>query len=282
MARSVKTTYTAQETEALKQLIRLRVKADRSTQKRIRDKMRAIGFYGSVFGIFDCQVSDLEHLINCGVIKVIGKSTPSSSSEVKMPIPVASHETVSPTPAPVIKAVASNDVENKLINGPFVAVSSMNDSSVPGVPGLYCIKLRKGVVLPSRYGKVRDDGIIYIGQAGDLKERLWDKELNHTSAATFFRGVGAMLGYLPPKGSLVGKKNQNNYKFSPEDTERIRQWMQASLLVNYIRVEKDELDTIERNLIKKYCPIFNNKHNPQKNSALEEDRARCREHAKRR
>ena len=101
----------------------------------------------------------------------------------------------------------------------------MDDSSVPDVPGLYCIKLCKGVVLPAKFGKVREDGIIYIGQASrSLKKRFWEQELNHKSAATFFRSLGAILGYLPPKGSLYGKDTRN-YKFSQEDTESIKKWM---------------------------------------------------------
>ena len=280
MARNVRTTYTAQEIEALKQLIRLRVKADRSAQKSIRDKMRDMGFYGSEFGIRDCQVSDLEHLINCGVIKVIGKSTPSSSAVAKMPNPVVSREIALPTPAPAIKTVASKDVENKLINGPFIAVSSMTDSSVPDVSGLYCIKLRKGVVLPAKFGKVREDGIIYIGQASrSLKKRFWEQELNHKSAATFFRSLGAILGYLPPKGSLYGKATRN-YKFSPEDTDAIKKWMRQSLLVNWIPFGTSQMDTVETNLIIKYRPLVNIDDNPTPSEALKAARKHCVEYAK--
>ena len=41
-----KNVFTEQEIEALRELIRQRVKADRSKQTSIRNKMRAIGFYG--------------------------------------------------------------------------------------------------------------------------------------------------------------------------------------------------------------------------------------------
>ena len=94
-----KNTFTAKEISDLKQLIRMRVNADRDAQKKIRRIMRSIGFYGSDYGIVDCQVSDLE--------------------------------------------------------------------------GLYCIKLRKGVRLPAKFGKVRENGVIYIGQAStSLNQRL--------------------------------------------------------------------------------------------------------------
>lgn len=55
-----KNTFTAKEISDLKQLIRMRVNADEDDQKKIRRIMRSIGFYGSNYGIVDCQVSDLE------------------------------------------------------------------------------------------------------------------------------------------------------------------------------------------------------------------------------
>ena len=67
-----KNTFTAKEISDLKQLIRMRVNADKDDQKNIRRIMRSIGFYGSDYGIVDCQVSDLEGLIRSGMIKVVG------------------------------------------------------------------------------------------------------------------------------------------------------------------------------------------------------------------
>lgn len=56
----------------MRELIRKRVKADSSMQKRIRDKMRAIGFYGrDDFGIVDMTESDLDMLLESGRIKKI-------------------------------------------------------------------------------------------------------------------------------------------------------------------------------------------------------------------
>ena len=67
-----KNTFTAKEISDLKQLIWMRVNADKDGQKKIRRIMRSIGFYGSDYGIVDFQVSDLEGLIRSGVIKVVG------------------------------------------------------------------------------------------------------------------------------------------------------------------------------------------------------------------
>lgn len=64
--------------------------------------------------------------------------------------------------------------ERKLQQGEFVSVGALSGEMVPDVPGLYCIKLRKSVRLPAKYGKVREDGVIYIGQAStSLRKRFW-------------------------------------------------------------------------------------------------------------
>ena len=67
-----KKVFTKQEADTLRTLIKLRVKADRSEQKRIRDnKMREIGFYGrDDWGIVNCQLKDFERLISDGSISI--------------------------------------------------------------------------------------------------------------------------------------------------------------------------------------------------------------------
>ena len=89
-----------------------------------------------------------------------------------------------------------------------------------------------------------------------------------------------MLGYMPPKGSLIGKKNQNNFKFSPEDTESIRVWMRKSLIVNCIPFSTETMDAVEKKLIDTYRPLVNNKHNPDYSRELEAAKEKCREYAR--
>ena len=172
---------------------------------------------------------------------------------------VAGHAKDTSTPSP-----RTTPVVVKTTQAPFVSVNTLDENSVLTASGLYCIKLRKGVLLPAKYGRIREDGIIYIGEADVLRERLWEEELNHKRPATFFRGIGAILGFLPPKGSLAGKANQNNYKFSPEDTDAIRKWMRQSLLVNWVPLESSQISDTEKALIIKY---------------LAAARKRCREYA---
>ena len=196
-----------------------------------------------------------------------------------MALKLAPKSVINPSLAiPALSTV--KDAENALIKGKFVSVKSIDENSVPTFAGLYCIKLCKGVILPGKYGKVREDGVIYIGKANKLRERLWMEELNLKRPATFFRGIGTILGYLPPKGSLASRSNQNNYVFSPEDTESIKKWIRQSLLVNWVRLEQTQIMNIEKSLINTYQPLMNTTHNPNPSKELAAARKRCREYAK--
>lgn len=168
------------------------------------------------------------------------------------------------------------EIEKKLINGIFITVNELeNGTKIPDQPGIYCIKIRKGVYFPKDYGKIREDGIIYIGKAEkSLHKRLWDQELNHNGHATFFRSIGAMLGKRPPKGSLYGSDSRN-YEFNFMDTEYIRKWMRQSLFVNFITLPKDRIKLNESKLIEKYCPLVNIKKNPKKSESIIAARKEC-------
>jgi len=81
-----KNTFTQEEINLLRQLIRMRVKAsdrgDTSATKRIRNQMRAVGFWGrDDFGIIDMQIQDLDRLIASCSIVVLG--IPQQVSEIE-------------------------------------------------------------------------------------------------------------------------------------------------------------------------------------------------------
>ena len=267
-----KNLFTQKEINELKRLITLRVNStNRSEKKKLRNKMREIGFYGGDdWGINDCQIADLERLVSERRIKVISNNLISKSEY--------NSNTVEPAKEKIATVLVS--VEEELIKGDFKSVSSLSADAIPNEAGIYCIKLREGSTLPSKFGKIREDRIIYIGIASkSLRERLYEEELNHKRAATFFRSIGAMLDYLPPKGSLYGKKTRN-YKFSPENTDKIRKWMRQSLLVNFIKVKKSEIGNYESSLIKKYSPFVNISKNPCASEELKIARQRCVDYAK--
>ena len=109
--------FTAKEISDLKQLIRMRVNADRDDQKKIRRIMRSIGFYGSDYGIVDCQVSDLEGLIRSGMIKVIGGKPVSASASSEPTCPAV-------TPKATKTLAAAQKIEKGIAAAEICTVSS--------------------------------------------------------------------------------------------------------------------------------------------------------------
>lgn len=161
----------------------------------------------------------------------------------------------------------------------FVSVDK-GVSNAPECPGIYCIKINNKDILPDECKKALNElqhNILYIGVAENLQKRL-KQELYATGHGTFFRSIGAVLGFLPPKGSLLNKKNKNNYKFSPTDTDKIIEIMKENFIINYIETEfrNGELET---KLIEQYKPIINIDKNPNKLYFVENRRGLCRKFA---
>jgi len=150
---------------------------------------------------------------------------------------------------------------------------------VPTQPGYYAIFVDDPEHLPSPYGDLlqqRATELIYIGMATiSLRERLVEQDLRHRRHSTFFRGIGAILEFRPPSGSLVGKANQNNYRFSGSDTAAIVDWIDAHLSVNWTEADP-ALKATESSLIHARRPILNTTHNPDPVPQLATLRDECR------
>ncbi len=147
--------------------------------------------------------------------------------------------------------------------------------------GIYaiCIDDARNLPVVFRKGLERKNSrILYVGKAAQqtLHTRLVAQDLRHRKASTFFRGLGAALGFYPPKGSLRSKKNQNNYKFSTEDTEKIIGWIDAHLSVCWVTMSPDEAQWNEFSLIHEFCPPFNTTHNEDAVEELALLKANCR------
>ena len=134
--------------------------------------------------------------------------------------------------------------------------ASVAESKVPDLSGYYAIFTNDRTSLPGWLTEHLDSrGVLYIGIATrSLATRLCRQELRHRSPATFFRGLGAVLGYRPPIGSLRDKKNQRNYKFSDDDTVQIVQWINANLEISWVVSDTPSRET-ERQLVGKLSLI---------------------------
>lgn len=169
-------------------------------------------------------------------------------------------------------------VEQLMDSSKFRSVKQLNDLDIPDVPGIYVIRIRDIKKLPQVFSKVLDErkhNILYIGISEDsLKERFWDKELHAKGPGTFFRSLGAVLGYLPKARSFNGKTINYNYKFWAHDSAEIIGWIEDNLEVNFV-AHSDNLEEIERSLIAKYLPLLNIKKNPAKLDELDRLRREC-------
>jgi len=179
----------------------------------------------------------------------------------------------------------SNDLTEKILMNEknFKSADSI-DIYVPNIPGLYCIRIKEPKKLPIPFStelENRNHNIVYIGVATQsLKKRMLNQELRANGHGTFFRSLGAILGYRPPQGSLIDKKNKRNYKFNASDERKIIDWINENLIINWVRYDND-FDTIETNLILKYKPILNISKNPYSIQRLSELRKECVEIANR-
>ncbi|MFD2100651.1 GIY-YIG nuclease family protein [Flagellimonas iocasae] len=153
------------------------------------------------------------------------------------------------------------------------------ENMIPPAPGVYCIRIANPSLLKPSISKVlqqRNHNIIYIGMASkSLKVRFLGQELRAKGHGSFFRSLGAILGYTPEKGSLVGKKNQQNYKFSKSHEAEIIDWINNNLLVNWVECEND-LKHKEEALIAKYLPLLNISKNPGVLKEVIEARNNCK------
>lgn len=125
------------------------------------------------------------------------------------------------------------------------------------------------------HSELRGHDLLYIGIATrSLSLRLLGQELRARGHGTLFRSIGALLDYRPPAGSLVGKGNTRNYKFTPEDSKAIIDWINANLLVNWMEFSSGHA-LEESSLIREHLPLFNLRGNPAALPDLSALRAEC-------
>ena len=181
-------------------------------------------------------------------------------------------------------SVAQVPMESKLlmkvlINKKNFKTISECEATIPDAPGIYCVRIKDISALDALFSNVlseRNHTIIYIGIASkSLRKRFLGQELRAKGHGTFFRTIGAVLGYLPEEGSLVGKRNQNNYKFSPAHEQEIIKWIEDHLIFNWVATSKD-LNTIEIRLIREHLPLLNIAGNPGVLNSVRVLRQKCK------
>jgi hypothetical protein len=181
-------------------------------------------------------------------------------------------------PVSEIRNVNVELLEKILMNEKNFRNAKEIDGKVSNNPGLYCIRIAKTENLPNPFNRIineRNHNIVYIGIASEsLSKRILNQELRAKGHGTFFRSIGAILGFRPPKGSLVDRKNKRNYTFSHSDESKIIGWINNNLIVNWVEYS-EELDNLETKLIVKYLPLLNIAKNPMALKEVSDLRAEC-------
>lgn len=187
-----------------------------------------------------------------------------------------------PTSKIKLEQIVNQDIEllcKVLMNEKNFKLAKDIDNLVPDEPGLYCIRINHHQLLQDPFNSIlkeRKHNIIYIGIASQsLKKRFLGQELRANGHGTFFRSIGAVLGFTPEIGSLKDKKNQNNYKFSSENEKKIIQWINQNLMVNWVKVNQDH-NIIEKRLIAQHLPLINIAGNLGAIKELSELRNNCK------
>ncbi len=157
---------------------------------------------------------------------------------------------------------------------------------IPEESGLYSIFIDSPEAFPDNFRQElyeRETNLIYLGKAKTqtLGERLIEQDLSGKGPSSFFRSIGAVLGYKPGRGSLVGKSNQNNYVFTAQDKRKIIDWIDCCIRVRWHAIPEAEfIDCCEKHLIKNLCPLLNLNNNPKKFEPLKKLRKECLEIAR--
>ncbi len=268
--------FTEKEIACLRELISVRCNTiSKSKQKTIRDKMRDIGFYGrDDFGIIDMTIEKFESLVANERI-IINKEDNNISinrkTEKKMK-KIRSRKLQNTKDYTNLLSFETLKDENRARK-----VKELSEDHFPSTPGVYVIRIDNIKALPSVISeelKKRKHNILYIGIASkSIRKRLWKQELHcYKGAATFFRSIGAILGYRPKPNSL--SPSSYNYKFSTEDKYNIISWIESHLLVDFVE-SNENLKEVESELIKEFIPVVNIAKNPYRLEYVSSSRKEC-------
>lgn len=188
--------FTSAEIVELRELITERQNAPRNSQKQLRNRMRKIGFFGrDDWGIIDCNLDDLDKLIDTGRIKIIDNITSTiitdKSGSEKSLINQRINKNID-----WINRIDFGKIESLKNEGfcGFVSVKSLlnNHSQIPATRGVYMVLrtimdepifLEKGSggyfketdpnvaikILQEKW--VYNTPVVYIGKAGGKKNK---------------------------------------------------------------------------------------------------------------
>jgi hypothetical protein len=175
--------------------------------------------------------------------------------------------------------VSANTAGATILDAASFTLASEIDLTVPDDFGVYAVRLALGSTLPEPFETMlssRRTRLVYIGKATSLKKRMLGNELRGRGHGTFFRSIGAVLGYRPLAGSLAARVNKYNYSFQKPDRSAIVEWINANLEVSWTSLPQADVPATEASLILEHTPLLNLDGNPMALAELDALRVLCR------
>ena len=262
-----RSTFTKLEASEIRRLLTEKQTADRDTQKRVRGRLRTLGFYISDFSddIQGFTASDFNRLVDRGTISISdegehpGSSMPTSNVS---PSSTLHQEDVVNVGEPVLV-----DQLLKEILDAFSLAYEIDKADIPARPGLYAIfgdesvwhqlrLLNPDAARPLYVGKAEDSLV-----ARDVKTHFGD---GRTGSSTVRRSFAALLrgelGLVGIPRNLAKPSYFSNYGLSPQHDHVLTEWMRSHLRLAVWAKPVDlhlALREIELEVLKRLLPPLN-------------------------
>lgn len=231
--------YTFSEAAEIKRLLGQRLRADREEQKRVRLRLRNLGFRISDFEV-GLTPAGFDALAVRGLITV----SAASQAEQAVAVPSADHGPDSSVPEGSESVDPINDAMEAVLGALSARPWTFSDAvaSCPHVPGLYAIyalartePARAGVWEQLRLGQPPDSRPLYVGKSeDDLAGRdVRDHFSGASGNSTVRRSLAALLREelrlraAPRNPARPG--HFANYGLEAQSESRLSQWMADSL-----------------------------------------------------
>lgn len=173
-------------------------------------------------------------------------------------------------------------VINELKHGPQLFSQIKSFSERPGIYAFFYVGKDSG----ANKFPIETDTLIYIGKT-ESSQKSRDANTHFksgkTGSSTVRKSLGAILAIdldlkpIPRNDTDYKKGRKSHFKFDETSEERLTQWMMQNIAMTYYEFdgEKDELDSLETNIIQSLIPPLNIDHkNPENPYATDIKRLR--------
>jgi hypothetical protein len=245
--------FTAQEAAEIRRLLGLIRRAEPGhPQKRLRDQLRALGFYITDWagGPAGFTISDFDDLVAHGLVKVEGERVRPAAEDASPPEHATRHPgrpadpSTGSTPA---TRPSSGTLTDEALTGNALKSLSMQpmsiaaafDGGMPNSAGIYAIYGQATVWQQLRLGAPPDDRPLYVGKAEaslrsrDLSTHFATGRTGQSSPRRSFAALLAAAGTLdlqpcPRRPHNPEARKWTHYALEPAGDQQLTAWMSCT------------------------------------------------------